>query len=95
MFVLHHDLRRAVEGGDQTSHCDVLSQEEALEAELDLSKISEQTHRLVHTLFGWTLVIGLWIIWADVLPALKVLDQTVLTPAANTRLIFRARLLIR
>lgn len=42
---------------------------------LDLAKINEQSRQLLRTLVGISVVLGLWFVWADVLPALGVLKQ--------------------
>ncbi len=44
------------------------------EAELDLTTINAQTRRLVQAAVAAALLVGLWGIWADVLPALSILD---------------------
>ncbi len=41
----------------------------------DLSVINTQTRKLLHTAIGLGLFLGLWIIWATVLPALNRLEQ--------------------
>jgi potassium efflux system protein len=56
-----HDSHAAVET-DATAH-------------LDLSAIDTQNRRLLRTGCLVTLVVGSWLIWVDVLPALKFLDQ--------------------
>jgi potassium efflux system protein len=53
-------------------------------AEVDVGTLSEQTQRLAHTLLAMAGVIGLWIIWGDLLPALQVLDQIELWTATTT-----------
>jgi potassium efflux system protein len=42
---------------------------------LDLSTIDTQNRRLLRTSFLLALLIGGWLVWVDVLPALKVLDE--------------------
>lgn len=46
----------------------------AAEGQLDLTTINEQTHRFVRTALVAGFVAGLWLIWADVLPALSYLN---------------------
>jgi len=43
--------------------------------EIDLSKINEQTRYLLRMLMGTSILLGVWLIWAGVLPALDFLDQ--------------------
>jgi potassium efflux system protein len=45
---------------------------------IDINTIDTQTRNLARVLISWTAVIGLYLIWADVLPALVVLDEVVL-----------------
>ena len=45
------------------------------EEETSLGAISDQTRRLVRSLVALGLLVGLWLIWADVLPALRVLRE--------------------
>lgn len=46
--------------------------------EIDISKIKAQSLQLVQTLVGVTVILGLWTIWASVLPALSILDNVTL-----------------
>jgi potassium-dependent mechanosensitive channel len=48
---------------------------EAQKAEPKISDISEQTRKLQRMFVGVLLVIGLWVTWVDVLPALGILDN--------------------
>jgi potassium efflux system protein len=48
---------------------------EASPGHLDLSTIDTQNRRLLRTSFLLALLIGGWLVWVDVLPALKVLDE--------------------
>src|SRR5690606_40713594 len=41
---------------------------------VDISTVNEQTRHLVRTLLGFVIVVGLWMIWAGVLPALAFLN---------------------
>ena len=45
---------------------------------IDINTIDTQTRRLARVLISWAAVIGLYLIWADVLPALAILDEVVL-----------------
>ena len=45
---------------------------------LDISKINQQSDKLLITLITVILVAGLWMIWSDVLPALSVFERFVL-----------------
>jgi potassium efflux system protein len=45
---------------------------------LDISKINQQSHKLLTTLVGLMLLIGFWMIWSDILPAFSVFDRIVL-----------------
>jgi potassium efflux system protein len=51
----------------------VPAQPAAEEEETSLGAISDQTRRLVRSLVALGMLLGLWVIWADVLPALRVL----------------------
>ncbi len=44
-------------------------------ASLDLSFLSQQARRLLQSTIGMTALIGVWLIWVDVLPALRVLNN--------------------
>jgi potassium efflux system protein len=48
--------------------------------EIDLEKVDAQTHRLLHSTAVVGVVVGLWLIWSDVLPALQFLNQIALWP---------------
>ena len=45
---------------------------------MDVGVISSQTTKLLHTLFGVALILGLYFIWMPVLPALGLFDQVTL-----------------
>ncbi len=45
------------------------------EAETNLVALSEQTRRLARVAAGIAMLVGLWLIWVDVLPALRVLNR--------------------
>ncbi|WP_150049606.1 MULTISPECIES: mechanosensitive ion channel domain-containing protein [Methylomonas] len=48
------------------------------EATPDLSKIQQQSNKLLSTLIVVMLAVGCWMIWSSILPALSVFDQVVL-----------------
>jgi potassium efflux system protein len=54
------------------------------EPEVDLKALNKQTGHLVRMLVGATVLIGLWMIWASVLPALNVLDEVKLWSYSRT-----------
>lgn len=54
------------------------------EAELDISQISNQTFKLLNNVTGFAIVIGLYLIWADILPALNMLDNISLWQTEST-----------
>jgi Small-conductance mechanosensitive channel len=43
------------------------------EPQVDISAVKEQTRNLLRSFIGFTVIIGIWIIWATVLPALNIL----------------------
>lgn len=45
------------------------------EMEVDLAKVDVQTQRLVRVVLVMAFVVGLWIIWAETLPALNILNR--------------------
>ena len=45
------------------------------EADIDLDRLDSQTSGVVASVFNFALVIGLWLVWADVLPALGFLER--------------------
>ena len=42
---------------------------------LDISKINEQSNKLLITLIGGILIAGLWMIWSDILPAFSIFER--------------------
>ncbi len=48
---------------------------EVEEPEIDLVALSEESRKLIYTALVFTGLIGLWVIWSDVLPAFGVLDD--------------------
>jgi len=57
---------------------------EAVEPELDLAAVRAQTSRLVESTTLFVMVIGLWLIWADVLPAVGILRDVQLWNVTET-----------
>ena len=51
---------------------------------IDIHTIDVQTRSLARILIGWGAAVGVYFIWADVLPALGVLDEVVLWNSTNT-----------
>ncbi len=51
------------------------------EEELDVKSLGEQTWRFLYSLMSFSLLLGVWWIWADVLPALNALDTVELWQA--------------
>jgi len=54
------------------------------EPEIDLSTISAQTRNLLRTAIGGSMILGLWLAWVDVLPALNILNRVVLWTTTET-----------
>ena len=48
------------------------------EQQIDIPKINAQTIKLLNVVIGFTLVIGFWMIWKNILPAFSFLDRIVL-----------------
>ncbi|MFZ2404677.1 MAG: mechanosensitive ion channel domain-containing protein [Methylobacter sp.] len=48
------------------------------EQQIDIPKINAQTIKLLNVFIGFTLVIGFWMIWRNILPAFSFLDRIVL-----------------
>ncbi|MBL6986477.1 MAG: mechanosensitive ion channel [Methylobacter sp.] len=48
------------------------------EQQIDIPKINAQTMKLLNVFIGFTLVIGIWLIWKNILPAFSFLEQIVL-----------------
>jgi potassium efflux system protein len=48
------------------------------EQQIDIPKINAQTIKLLNVFIGFTLVIGFWMIWKNILPAFSFLDRIVL-----------------
>lgn len=55
----------------------------AHESEVDLEAVNEQTQRLVRSVLALVFLGAMWLIWADVLPALRVLDHIELWSVAG------------
>ena len=54
---------------------DSVSMPEINEDELDLKSLNEQTRKLLSSIMSFSLLLGLWLIWSDVLPALNILNS--------------------
>ena len=52
-----------------------VSDAEILDQEIDLATVNTQSDRLLRSSLAVVLVFGLWFVWADVIPALGVLDE--------------------
>jgi potassium efflux system protein len=48
------------------------------EQQIDIPKVNAQTIKLLNVAIGFTLVIGFWMIWKNILPAFSFLDRIVL-----------------
>src|SRR4029453_5679815 len=55
------------------------------EPELDLGAVDEQTRRLLYTSAAVALLLGLWVLWADLVPALGVLNDVQLWNTKQTQ----------
>ena len=53
------------------------------ESELDLSSISDQTKNLLHSVIIFALLLGLWLVWTPVIPALSILNNINIKGAVN------------
>jgi potassium efflux system protein len=69
--------RQEQEAGDAHAH-DHAAPMESEEPEVDLVALSETSKKLLNTVFVFLGVIGLWLVWFDVFPALRVLDGVTL-----------------
>jgi potassium-dependent mechanosensitive channel len=63
----------AKESGDGEPHEPAAS--ETPQPEIDLTAIGAQTRALVRSLIGFGMIVGLWLVWVDVLPALNMLER--------------------
>ena len=54
------------------------------EAELDLGHVSQQTLKLLNNFTGFAVIIGLYILWSDILPALNMLQNITLWDSSAT-----------
>jgi len=80
------------------------SEAELSDTELDIVRIDTQTQRLVRSLAGIAILLGVWLIWVDVIPALNALDnvhlwditvsveEQVQDPSGKTEVVIRQRL---
>jgi potassium efflux system protein len=74
--------RAAQEAGEQPAGETLPAYPE--EPELDLASVDMQTRKLLNIVIGLSVALGLWLIWADVLPALGILDDISLWQRAVT-----------
>jgi len=51
---------------------------ELLDMDVDLETLDDKARTMLRTLFALTLAGGLWLIWADITPALRIFDQVTL-----------------
>lgn len=68
-------LQAKVTGSDSSATTAMPSEDE-----VDLGTVDVQTRRLLRSAVGLAAIVGCWLIWVDVLPALAVLDQWKLWP---------------
>lgn len=67
--------RAAADGEENLSETDSIQFEEP---DIDFSALSEDTSKLINTALTLIAAIGLWGIWAEVLPAFRILDEITL-----------------
>ncbi len=67
--------RLALENAEKSGSSETTTIPEINEDEVDLRQLNEQTRRLLSSLITTSLLVGVWLIWSDVLPALNVLDS--------------------
>ncbi len=67
-------------GGEREQGAGLLAPE-ARETDFDVTTLGEQTRRFLKSLMNFSLLLGIWLIWSDVLPALNVLDSVELWQA--------------
>lgn len=74
-------LRNAKQKRKQVEQAATTAQEGSIPAEetlLDISKINQQSNKLLTTVIALMLLIGCWMIWSDILSAFSVFDRFVL-----------------
>ncbi len=54
------------------------------EPEVDWASLDEQTRKLINALIAFAALLGMWLIWADMLPAFNMLDQFALWHTEQT-----------
>jgi len=69
--------RQELEGDDEHAQ-DQAAFMETEEPEVDLVALSETSKKLLNTVFVFLGLVGLWLVWLDVFPALRVLDGVTL-----------------
>lgn len=71
--VQHRASLRPVETGQQSITTDM-----GAEPEVDLNILSAESSKLLNTVVSLAGLIGLWMVWADVLPAFRIFDKFIL-----------------
>ena len=67
--------RRAQAGAERSATAATSTLLQVEEPEPDLAALDEQTRRLVNASLFFAAILGLWVIWSDVLPALSMLER--------------------
>lgn len=68
---VHTEKQHQVAGGEDP----ILPMDEQ---QIDIPKINAQTIKLLHVFIGFSLIIGFWVIWKNILPAFSFLERIVL-----------------
>lgn len=55
------------------------------DVKVDLGAINVQTRKVVRTLIGFGFILGIWLVWSQMLPALGMLDRLVVWPKFEVR----------
>lgn len=66
---------QAAQSGEHPAGAGGGTQTEAEIPETDVATLNDQTRHLLQTVIGWSLVVGLGVIWSDLLPALSILEN--------------------
>lgn len=69
------EAEQAAAGGTTSQSPVVPAPQETLDERLDVSAMNEQTRHLIRSLLFVGIVVGLWGVWVDVLPALAILKK--------------------
>ena len=75
---LAHRRTTAKSSGAADGASEEASRPEVDEEALDVKTLGEQTRRFLRSLMSFSLLLGVWWIWSDVLPALNALDDVVI-----------------